>query len=101
MRVTIDSVGENRLQARFNDWSRVGGGGSIATSGNMLVGLSSSTAGAVAAANAYGSTLNVGADLDGGSLGVQQDLYIWLKVPSSTTGGAYSSSYGIMSSSSI
>lgn len=84
MRVTVDSALENKLQMRFNDWSKVGGGGSIATSGNMLVNLSNSTAGAISAANAYGSMLNAGADLDTGSLGVQQDVYIWLKVPTST-----------------
>ena len=98
MRVTVDSVHEDNLQLRFNDWSKVGGGGSIATSGNMLVNLSNSTAGAVAAANSYGSALTVGTDADSGSLGVQQDVYIWLKVPASTVGGAYSTSYGVMSS---
>lgn len=84
MRVTVDSALEDNLQVRFNDWAKVGGGGSIATSGNMLVNLSNSTAGALAAANSYGSSLAVGTDADSGSLGVQQDVYIWLKVPAST-----------------
>jgi hypothetical protein len=98
LRITVDSQLENRLQVRFNDWSRIGGGGTIPTSGNMLASLSNSTAGAVSAATTYGSSIPVVADINTGSLGRQQDLYVWLKVPTSTVGGAYSTSYGIMSS---
>ncbi len=64
MRVTIDSALENGLALKFADWARDGGGGSIATSGNMLVNLSNTTAGAAAAANAYGSDMAVGSDVD-------------------------------------
>lgn len=98
MRVTVDSPSENALQVRFNDWAKVGGGGSISTAGNMLANLTSTTAGAVSPATTYGSALSVGADLDPGAPGVQQDVYLWLKVPASTVGGAYSTSYGVKSS---
>lgn len=98
MRVTVDSALENRLQLKFNDWSKIGGGGTIPTASNMLVNLANTTAGAASAATTYGSSLSVGTDADSGSLWVQQDIYIWLKVPSSTVGGSYSTSYGVMSS---
>ncbi len=98
MRVTIDSALENRLQVRFNDWAKLGGGGTIPTASNMVVNLSSTTVGAAAAATTYGSTLNVATDLDPATPGIQQDVYIWLKVPASTVGGSYSTSYGVMSS---
>ena len=86
MRVTVDSASENALQLRFNDWAKLGGGGTIATASNMLFNLSNSTTGAAAAANTYGSSLTVGSDLDAGTLGVQQDVYIYLKVPTTTVG---------------
>lgn len=98
MRVTVDSPSESNLKLKFNDWSKIGGGGTIPTASNMLVNLANTTAGALAATNSYGSALSLGADADSGSLGVQQDVYIWLKVPASTAGGSYSTSYGVMSS---
>lgn len=98
MRVTVDSVAENALQLRFNDWSKIGWGGTIPSAGNMLVNLANTTNSAVATASTYGSTLSVGADLDPAAPGVQQDVYVWLKVPTSTVGWAYSTTYGVMSS---
>jgi hypothetical protein len=97
LRITVDSPLESDLRFRFNDWSKVGGGGTIATSGNMKV--SSDLAGSsnVAAGTTYGSALPLGSDVDGVSPGVQKDVYVWLKVPSSTTAGAYSTNYGISS----
>lgn len=84
---------------RFDDWSRVSGGGTIPAASNMQVNLANSTAGALPASNTYSSNLSVGADIDPVTPGIQQDVYIWLKVPTSTIGGAYSTSYGVMSSS--
>lgn len=97
MRVTVGSAVENLLKLRFDDWSKVGGGGTIAAASNMQVNLANTTAGAVPAATTYGSNLPLGADLDAGTPGIQQDVYVWLKVPVSTVGGAYSTSYGVMS----
>ncbi len=99
MRVTIASAAENLLWMRFDDWSRVSGGGTIPAASNMQVNLANSTAGALPASNTYSSNLSVGADIDPVTPGIQQDVYIWLKVPTSTIGGAYSTSYGVMSSS--
>lgn len=98
MRVTVGSGAENLLGVRFDDWSKVGGGGSIPAVSNMQVNLANTTAGAIPAANTYGSNLSLGTDLDPGAPGIQQDVYVWLKVPTSTVGGAYSTSYGVMSS---
>ncbi len=98
MRVTVDNPVENKLQLKFNDWAKVGGGGTISTTSNMIVNLANSVGTASAAGTTYGSILNVGADLDGAAPGVQQDVYVWLKVPASTVGGSYSTSYGVMSS---
>jgi hypothetical protein len=98
MRVTIDNPAESSLFLRFNDWAKVGGGGTIPTASNMLVNLANSTSGAASAATSYGSALTAGTDLDPSAPGLQQDVYIWLKVPASTVGGAYSTSYGVKSS---
>ncbi len=97
MRVTVDSALENTLQLKFADWAKIGGGGTIATASNMLMNLVGSTSGASAAATTYGSSLSVGTDLDLVAPGIQQDVYIWLKVPTSTVGGSYSTSYGVKS----
>ncbi len=97
MRVTVDDPTEDNLQLKFADWSKLGGGGSITAGSNMLVNLISTTAGATAAGNAYAGDLAVGADLDVVAPGIQQDVYVYLKVPGSTVGGAYSSTYGVMS----
>ncbi len=97
MRVTVGSAAESLLKLRFDDWSKVGGGGTIASASNMQVNLANTTAGAVPAATTYSSNLPLGTDLDAGTPGIQQDVYVWLKVPTSTVGGAYSTSYGVMS----
>lgn len=98
MRVTVGSGTESNLGLRFDNWSKVGGGGSIASTSNMQVNNANTIVGAVPAATTYGSPLALGADLDPGMPGVQQDVYVWLKVPAATVGGAYSTSYGVMSS---
>ncbi len=98
MRVTVDDPSENLLGLKFADWSKYGGGGSIPASTNMLVNLSNSTVWAESASTAYGTPLTVGADLDTNAPGVQQDVYVWLKVPNATPGWSYSTSYGVRSS---
>lgn len=97
MNVTVDPTTADQLKFKFANWMQNSGSGSIPTTGNMKVGFANNSNTASAVAPTYSTALPLGSDLDGMVPGVQKEAYIWLKVPSGTDAGTYSTTYGIMS----
>lgn len=88
-------VGEDKLQMKFADWTS--GALSIPAGGNMrfysaqsLNATSSDSAVSIDSSNSYGNELIL--DL---TKGQQVQVNVEIKIPTGTTGGSYSTSYGI------
>jgi len=99
--ITVNNPTETNLTMKFDDW--FGTGGALAALGNMKIALVDNAAGVdagtvgVAVGNAYtdqSSSLTL-VDQDPNVGGIQATIYVYVKVPVSTGGGSYSTSYGI------
>jgi len=98
--VTINDETETYLKMKFADWT---GASSLAAVSNMKIALTDDVAGVqagttgVAVGNLYAtqsSSLTL-VDEDPSIGGIQDTVYVYVKVPSGTSGGSYSTSYGI------
>ncbi len=92
--ITVPS-GEDKLQIKFTDWTN--GSASIPVAGNMhfystqsLNATSSASAVSINSASTYGDELILDP-----SKGQQIQVAVEVKIPTGTTGGAYSTNYGI------
>ena len=93
--VGIDNPSENHLRMRFNDWTS-STTGSIHADNNMQISMAANGSNAVSVGNAY-PTNSLVSTATPTSTGITQDVYIFLKVPPSTAGGAYSTTFGLRS----
>jgi len=95
--VTVPS-GEDKLQMKFADWTN--GSATIPASGNMRIYSTQSTNASTTASAITLTSANTYSDemiLDS-SLGQNIQVAVEIKVPSGTTGGSYSTTYGILTS---
>jgi hypothetical protein len=105
MNITVYNATETNLKMKFGDW--IGTSGRIAASGNMKIALVDNVTGVqagtvgVAVGNNYTdqTTALSLVDEDPIAPGIQETIYIYVKVPVSTAGGSYSTSYGVNTTS--
>jgi hypothetical protein len=93
---------ETNLALKFGDW--VSGANSIATANNVRIysaqssnATNASSSVAITASNTYSSNLLLTGDIDPNTEGRQVQVTVDLRVPVSTQGGSYSTSYGVQS----
>jgi hypothetical protein len=100
--ITINDPLDTTLQMKFDDWS--GTGGTIPAIGNMKIALDNNVAGVqagtdgVAVGNNYSdetTALTLPTSGSPTSGGRQVTVYVYIQVPTGTSGGSYSTSYGI------
>ena len=101
MDITVNNSAETNLKMLFNNW--MSGSNSIAANGNMKIALTDDVAGVqagtvgVAVGNNYTDQTTalslVGANHDSSRL--YTTIYIYVKVPSGTAGGSYSTNYNV------
>jgi hypothetical protein len=105
--VTVNNPSQAFLKMKFSDWINNTNGGTnpvpanmkVPTNGNVMISLTDN----IAAAKPIGNSYNDQANTDALSLvdenpnvgGIQATIYVFIKVPTGTTGGAFSSGYGI------
>ena len=99
-------TGETSFAMKFADFTS--GGNSIPAAANIRFYSAQSSdapdadsAIVIGAAGEYSADVALSADLDAGAAGRQIDVTVEARVPESTQGGSYSTSYGVRSSSSI
>jgi hypothetical protein len=99
--ITVNDPSETTLRMKFDDW--FGTSGTIVANGNMKIalvddisGVDAGTAG-VTVGNEYTDQLTALSltDENPNTGGIQETIYVYIKVPATATGGSYSSSYGI------
>jgi hypothetical protein len=98
--VTINDATETYLKMKFADWT---GASALTAASNMKIALTDDIAGVqagttgVAVGNLYAtqSTSLTLVDEDPSIGGIQDTIYVYVKVPDGTSGGSYSTSYGI------
>ncbi|MEI6042313.1 MAG: hypothetical protein WCQ00_01980 [bacterium] len=98
--ITIPDA-ENGLNMKFDNWSN--GTSAILSVNNMRFYSAQSSNGSnpdnavlISQSGVYGSnTLNITSDLDATKTGKQVDVIVEMSVPVGSTGGSYSTSYGI------
>ncbi|HQU07871.1 MAG: hypothetical protein B7X04_02260 [Parcubacteria group bacterium 21-54-25] len=102
--VTVPTT-EQYLSMKFNDFLGAPSG-TIPVAGNVrFYSLQSSDANAttsaitIAGPGAYSAPMHLTGDLAPGTAGRQVDIVVEMRVPTGTTGGSYSTSYGIQSTS--
>jgi hypothetical protein len=90
---------DTQLQMKFNDWMS-SNGVTIAANGNMKMALDDNVAGVqagtdgVTIGNAYNNYLTI-TDQNPNVGGIQTVIYVYVSVPVGTTGGSFSTNYGI------
>ena len=100
--VTVNASTETFLKMKFADWT---GGSTLGAAANMKIALTDDVAGVQAgtagvsignlyATQADGDSLSL-TDEDASVGGIQETIYVYVKVPSGSSGGSYSTSYGI------
>ena len=89
---------ETELQMKFADWTSALLS-TIPVANNVRYSSAQASNGPVevTAANTYGNPLHLTGDLDSGTAGRQIQILVEAKVPESSVGGSYSTSYGILS----
>ena len=100
--VTVNDSTETYLKMKFADWT---GASALAASSTMKIALTDDVAGVqagttgVSVGNLYINQTNANAlslvDEDPNTGGIQETIYVYVKVPNGTSGGSYSTSYGI------
>jgi len=102
MRITLPTT-EPGVALKFTDW--VSGSNTLLAAGNMQYYSDQIAAGAgsaaapvqITAANTYPAPVTITSDADATRAGIQTDIHIMIKIPVSTVGGSYSTSYGVQS----
>jgi len=98
IRVTLPTD-QNSFALKFNDW--VSGANTMAAGGNMQyyseqiadgTGSSASPI-AITAANTYPSAVVISTDVDPTLDGIQTDIHVQVKIPTTTPAGSYSTSF--------
>ena len=104
--ITVNDPAETQLKMKFTNWINNANGGTnpifpnmgIPTNGNMKVSLIDDIGTAVAIGNSYddqATALSL-VDENPNEGGIQESIYVFIKVPTSTAPGAFSASYGII-----
>lgn len=93
---------ESDVSMKFADWMRTGGSETLPTANNMRISSAEANNGGatimITGANLYSTpALTMVTDLDPTLDGIQVKIIVEVKVPSGTTNGAYTTSYGIKS----
>jgi hypothetical protein len=102
--ISVWNTAETSMKLQLSDW--VSGANTIAIAANTRIGLTNEATGAtnstiIAATNAIGNAYTDQAtaltlvDENVTSVGLQDTIYVYSKVPTTASGGAYTSSYGI------
>ncbi|MFA6514436.1 MAG: Ig-like domain-containing protein [Patescibacteria group bacterium] len=101
IRITLPT-NQNDFALKFNNWTS--GSNSLTAAGNMKyyseqigsgTGSSAETAVPFATANTFPANLTVSTDADATLDGIQTDVHVMVKIPSSTASGSYSTSYWV------
>jgi len=83
---------------KFAQW--VSGTNTLDSANNIRYSVDNTTWTTITANGTYGSDIDVSAiDLDASKGGRQVIIYVEMKVPTGTTGGSYSTSYGVQAHS--
>ena len=100
--VTVNNASEGYLKMKFADWA---GASALPASSTMKISLVDDVEGVddgdvgVSIGNLYANQSNANAlelsDEDLSTGGIQDTIYVYVKVPVGTSGGSYSTSYGI------
>jgi len=96
--ITDNVTTDTQLQMKFNDW--LGSSGAFAANGNMKIALDDNVAGVqagtdgVTVGNAYGNALTI-TDQNPNVGGLQTVIFVYVSVPGGTSGGSFSTNYGI------
>jgi hypothetical protein len=99
--ITVPSD-ETNLTMKFADWVRTGGNGAIATANNMRISSpqadNNSNTITISGADTYSTpALHITGDLDPNMDGKQVKVTVEVKIPTGTTSGSYTTSYGVHS----
>ena len=100
VRITLPT-NQNDLALKFNNW--VSGSNTLAVADNMeyyseqiATGTGSSgTPIEITAADTYPSNVTISTDVDASTDGIQTDIHVKVKIPTSTADGSYSTSYRV------
>jgi hypothetical protein len=96
--ITDNVTTDTQLQMKFNDW--LSSSGSFAANGNMKIALDDNVAGVqagtdgVTVGNVYGNALTI-TDQNPNVGGLQTVIFVYVSVPGGTSGGSFSTNYGI------
>jgi methionine-rich copper-binding protein CopC len=91
---------ETSLAMKFDDWTRNGGGDSIAAADDMRISsdqAASTSPVSITAAGTYSTDLSLTGDTDPSTPGRQIEVKVEMQVPSDTMNGTYTTAYGVRS----